>query len=1205
MRRKNKLFHPDVYISPPHNSIDHLLQRDLIRSSTFRITGFGAEEHTIKHDSEYRPRDRGQYSERAKKSYVIARLLFEKRPVIQDSALFQSVGYLWNYLRNTNLMFGPDTLFPPELLLYNSHLLGQTIPILDKHWCSAHIALSHGQLEKYQIIMWLSTLAYSKEANMRLVHTATAFYCIPVLRQVDPPHYTTFQVSSGDKFGDIKSDLQNSMRSFEGSPEASLPKENGETKQQALQRKQGVYRSKIATVTQTFIEALKQQWPVPTPTAPTGNSFNTYINLNDAMAKIQRKWKVWYQNHYLHKYMDQVEAVLCEQIANPVTVLPYNWDRGRYNEKLQRCHVSMNDVFAMPCPLLPPTMPMDLTTLTIFKPQSEDSTTQLQSFVDTLNGQVSGMYEKRYIHDLKDSLVYLNRDSRKHVLTYSGNDMTTMLQSHHKACNQYVQDLFDSMQSAFATKYEIASVVQYGPRISPLFYLQQLSHNRWHLVPDAWKPFIIQYALALTMQQRSERLLSVNNDIDLIAELNNSGHKNWDPMQYHEWLLLEVESRIMIRPVQADIAGQMLDPDDASNSVMQLNMGEGKSTVIVPVVCAALAKKKILVRVIVARPQSKQMLQMMTSKLGGLLNRRIFHLPFSRSLKLSVADAETIRAMCIECRELGGILLVQPEHILSFKLMGIECSIKGSEDLARSFLSTQAFFDVESRDIIDESDENFSVKFELIYTMGMSQPIELSPDRWIITHHILHYVSRFGQEVSDEIGSRVIEMDNRWPGRFPRIRILRPEGHDALLTKLGSHICQNGMPSFPIAHLSRNLRSAVFKYITQSDPPVEDMESIDLAIKSGNLSESMQGALLLARGLIAGGVLSFTLGKTRWRVNYGLDSSRTPPTKLAVPYRAKDSPTLRSEFSHPDVVIVLTTLSYYYGGLNDEDLFVCFNHLLESDKASVEYGLLVKTAPELPQAFHQLSGISFKDHFQCINDVFPPLRYSKGAIDYFLAHLVFPKMMKEFPNKISASGWDLGQKKAKITTGFSGTNDSRHLLPLDVKHLDLASQKHTNSLVLKYILQNENSTMLLPPRDATEDAQVSDARLLLKSVFGLEPVVRVILDVGAQILEMNNQEVAVEWLKMWRNDEHTKAVIFFNDSDELTVIDRKGQVELLQISPFVNQMDACLVFLDESHTRGTDLKLPTNYRAAVTLGANLTKDRLVQGKYSIADESHC
>lgn len=58
-------------------------------------------------------------------------------------------------------------------------------------------------------------------------------------------------------------------------------------------------------------------------------------------------------------------------------------------------------------------------------------------------------------------------------------------------------------------------------------------------------------------------------------------------------------------------------------------------------------------------------------------------------------------------------------------------------------------------------------------------------------------------------------------------------------------------------------------------------------------------------------------------------------------------------------------------------------------------------------------------------------------------------------------------------------------------------------------------------------------------------------------------------------------------------------MEILQTSPFVKQLDRCFVYLDESHTRGIDLKLPRNYKAAVTLGPGLTKDRMMQGKDSI------
>lgn len=329
----------------------------------------------------------------------------------------------------------------------------------------------------------------------------------------------------------------------------------------------------------------------------------------------------------------------------------------------------------------------------------------------------------------------------------------------------------------------------------------------------------------------------------------------------------------------------------------------------------------------------------------------------------------------------------------------------------------------------------------------------------------------------------------------------------------------------------------------------------------------------------------------RWRVNYGLDTTRTPSTALAVPYRSKDSPSPRSEFSHSDVVLILTLLSQYYGGLSDEQLFDTLAHVFNSDQRDIHYHEFVRTASSsLPAAFRHISGLSIRDRHQCITELFPALRYSKNAIDYYLAHLVFPKQCKQFPQKLSASGWDLGTPKTHPTTGFSGTNDTLHLLPLGIKHLDLPSQSYTNAQVLAYLLKDETSVELLPQRT---NETMSDGERLLTFVEALEPKIRVFLDCGAAILELNNREVAKAWLRMHKIDGDVEAVVYFED-ERLSVMDHTGRIEPFQTSPYAKQLDQCIVYLDESHTRGTDLKLPRDYRAVVTLGAQLTKDRLTQ-----------
>ncbi|KAJ3939013.1 uncharacterized protein N0V96_011127 [Colletotrichum fioriniae] len=539
-------------------------------------------------------------------------------------------------------------------------------------------------------------------------------------------------------------------------------------------------------------------------------------------------------------------------------------------------------------------------------------------------------------------------------------------------------------------------------------------------------------------------LASSGDAIALTNELQNSGHRNWSPEDHPDTLLLEIESGIMVRDVQERIAGQMRDPPAGQNAVMQLNMGEGKSSVILPMVAAATANGSQMVRTIVAKAQSKQMDQMLDDSLGGgLIQRQVYRMPFSRALKIGLSEAKTIHTLFKRCMESKGVLLIQPEHILSFQLMGFETAIAGKGDVSQSLIRSQQFLDEFSRNIVDESDENFNVKFELVYTMGSQQPVEHSPNR------------------------------------------------------------------------------------------------------------------------------------------------------LAVPYKAKDKPSARSEFSHPDVIITLTSLSYYYGGLNDAQLHQTFEHLLHSDQADMEYCVWVEDSDHLPASFHQLSGINLDDG-QCVRQIFPCIRYAKGTIDYFLQHIVFPKEVRAFPYKLSASGWDIGKETANPTTGFSGTNDSRAFLPLSVKQLDLPDQKHTNALVLECLLQEENSVALMP---STKAASKSDAETLLEMVVKLEPPARVILDVGAQILELDNIMVAKRWLEMTVDNDKTQAVIFCDEDDHIRVVDRKGRIESFQTSPFATQTDVCLVFLDEAHTRGTDLKLPETYRAAVTLGANLTKDRLVQGEH--------
>lgn len=140
---------------------------------------------------------------------------------------------------------------------------------------------------------------------------------------------------------------------------------------------------------------------------------------------------------------------------------------------------------------------------------------------------------------------------------------------------------------------------------------------------------------------------------------------------------------------------EMISPGSGENTVMQVNMGEGKSSVIIPIVAAALADGKQLVRVIVPETLTVQMFDSLVARLGGLANRPIYHLPFSRTpeydehgvvTSVQINDLHKLMSQCMAER---GILLVQPEHVMSLKLISMEEQIHKGKLVANPLPKSQ------------------------------------------------------------------------------------------------------------------------------------------------------------------------------------------------------------------------------------------------------------------------------------------------------------------------------------------------------------------------------------------------------------------------------------------------------------------------------------------------------------------------------------
>jgi len=460
----------------------------------------------------------------------------------------------------------------------------------------------------------------------------------------------------------------------------------------------------------------------------------------------------------------------------------------------------------------------------------------------------------------------------------------------------------------------------------------------------------------------------------------------------------------------------MISPRSGTNTAMQLNMGEGKSSVIVPIVAAVLADGAQLVRVIVPKALTAQMFYLLVDRLGGLVNRRIYFLPFSRSLDLDHQKVAALSEVMSECVKERGILVVQPEHILSLKLVSVEKQLPQAEcgELAHRLLELQRWLHSHSRDILDESDEILHVRYQLVYTMGLQQHMEGSPDRWTTTEQVLGLVNKHASSFQELFPFRV-EYEHGPSGSFPHLRILHADACQQLVSWIAQDVVDGLLPNFSFGQLRSGLQDAIRSFISCENVPPATVQ----LVKDYGQETPLWSGLLLLRGLLATGILLYAFRERRWRVDYGLSPTRTPPTMLAVPYRAKDVPAQRAEFGHPDIAIILTCLSYYYGGLSEDQLRLSFEILLKQDDPSLDYDLWVKDCPAVPDCLQTLSGVNIKSSEQWNKSLFPLFKRNRATVDFYLSSVVFPKEAKEFPSKLSCSGWDLAEKKERLLTGKS------------------------------------------------------------------------------------------------------------------------------------------------------------------------------------------
>ncbi|CAF3547431.1 unnamed protein product [Fusarium graminearum] len=1070
-----------------------------------------------------------------------------------------------------------------------------------------------GQSPSYDSHFLLALLAFDTDIDLSLIQWLVAIYKNPQLRALEAPGHSYF--SGFHAFSKPSMDSMTSLIVANQPTHKKFREYDNKGKLQKTRLTVGEYQDKQMEEATLLASRVLKVWPNPLQSVDefkdaTSDLGIRYTNLDKAWESLELELERLSHNLDLSKYLEQLDfTATCllqhqfddQKVArknvwysqpSPLADPPVHESGEAYRlpslgedlmklkhgfgpRDVARASNVLETSSDKPALQHEPTQQIIASSATSILP---DNLSSLDQIINRFSLSSETTIRKKYSEDLHTSLTAMIQN---YNTSCSKPKQTTRPMDVEKECVQAYNELHqweDIIRTTLTNQFPVSTWLNEGglwPCLSRVALLEQLRNKNSGNLSVEMKAKLVHYGILITRYQRFLRLRDATlcrDDRRLRENEELQGHSNWNPLDHPEWLLLEIDNDLLIRPSQIDVARAVISPTSASNSVLQMNMGQ-----------AMLADGKNLCRLGVPRALLLQTAQVVQSRIGGLLDRIVRHVPFSRRSPMDLASMRLYKAIHKDIRDSGGVMICLPEHMMSFKLSGLQQLLDGAVKRASKMMETQQWLEAHSRDILDESDFTLSTKTQLIYPSGIPMAIDGHPQRWLIVEELLSLVEGHIPYLQSQFGSG-IDIMRRHEG-YPIMHILRPEVEASLIYLLIEDVCHGRLPQLQFKSGDDiDARRLVRAIISGT---VIDLPTCQRAAEF--LTDDVFGikVLYLLKGLLSEGLL-LTCLKKRWNVQYGLHPKRAP---IAVPFEAKGVPSLTAEYGHPDTTLILTCLAFYQTGLTQAQVVQCLDHVVRSDDPTMQYERLIHGC-KLPSRLECWNFLTLDDEAQ-MEDLWKHMRLNTSIVNYFLNNFAFPQHAKQFGVKLQASGWDIpllsneAGPSRNLTTGFSGTNDNKRLLPQTIKQDDLPSLVQTNAEVLSYLLEERNQRCY-------EAIDPSGRHLTEKGLLDLlnNQKIRILIDAGAYILEMENKDLAAAWLEICPD---AQGAVYFDSDSRIMVRARfqKSPIPLLA-SSFANNLKDCVVYIDEAHTRGTDLKLPVDAKGAVTLGLGQTKDQTVQ-----------
>jgi len=590
-----------------HCDACHLRFRGLIRRQLYERlpegSAFFAQEMAT---SWHVPRDRGFQSQHSTQVYRTILALFHGR-IDEDSLDIPHLTPLVSLLKGVENIGG----FPENYASIPLDIqLTLDSSLLDSWGSHIQICRFSGPNRSYDAVFLLGLLAFGHRSDMRWLRWLLSIACKKSLQLIEPPLHLSF--ADFQPFQEPSMDLLvNLILCNQPGQNGMQPKKNRHQNIDALKDKQKGEAEQVAAL-------LIAQWPEVPESLMELEKIIEHLVLE--VLDLQRIWDLLHkqlqrlsQNYELSEYLKHIETAARtahlkdgkpEEAAGIWKMIPrslFNVDaisRGGSDYSLPRlanglAMKSYDTLDLSTAQSLAPTSTKRLSTIPVggtvrqlHADIDHSSTVPLPEEISILSGIVdhfkssSNATRRQYGLDLQESLDALIEDRKK---PRSAEEMPTLNEATVEVARERsaVIDQFNSIYKALCRGEPGHSWLLAGnllPCISPLTILALIRQDQKSSISPGMRDAIVQYGIRITKLQRLLRMRDAQlcqDDKRFTVDKQNEGHSNWEPMDHPDWLLIEIDSDMLIREAQVDVARAIISPLSQQNSVLQMNMGEG------------------------------------------------------------------------------------------------------------------------------------------------------------------------------------------------------------------------------------------------------------------------------------------------------------------------------------------------------------------------------------------------------------------------------------------------------------------------------------------------------------------------------------------------------------------------------------------------------------------------------------------------------